>query len=353
MNEAYKSLVDWYYIEEWSDYPGPKGRVVPDVEGYDNPSSYDGTELYIPQGTVGNKNGNMFIDEEGNDVPFEDQYFEKTNPLNENKMNKETLRMQMLSGIITESEYKEKLEEIGIGAVLGTAAVAALAKKAYDKYKNYSLKKGMEETGNEKKGTNGVTAKEFKSKDGNTYWGVFFQDSTRDQGYEKPRILLFTQDKIDKVLNTKLQGGDPDEDRMADNFDKRLGQFTADKVIMLEGKKSLNENFVGMGMVGNIFDREKTDYELAFEHFTKGTSLNEMEDEMPEAPSHEETDANQVYEMEGEDVMPKFRRGVLRQLIAYAEESGSSQEAIDDLKAALDRIEAEIEAEKNKKPLPR
>lgn len=65
-------------------------------------------------------------------------------------------------------------------------------------------------------------------------------------------------------------------------------------------KKSLNENFVGMGMVGNIFDREKTDYELAFEHFTKSTSLNEMEDEMPEIPSHEETDANQVYEAEGD-----------------------------------------------------
>jgi len=41
--------------------------------------------------------------------------------------------------------------------------------------------------------------------------------------------------------------------------------------------ESLNENFVGMGMVGNIFDREKTDYELAFEHFAKGTSLNEAE----------------------------------------------------------------------------
>jgi hypothetical protein len=69
-------------------------------------------------------------------------------------------------------------------------------------------------------------------------------------------------------------------------------------------KESLNENFVGMGMVGNIFDREKTDYELAFEHFTKSTSLNEeMDDEMPEAPSHEETDAAQVYEDElSEDI---------------------------------------------------
>jgi len=48
-------------------------------------------------------------------------------------------------------------------------------------------------------------------------------------------------------------------------------------------KESLNENFVGMGMVGNIFDREKTDYELAFEHFAKGTSLNEeVEEELEE-----------------------------------------------------------------------
>lgn len=76
------------------------------------------------------------------------------------------------------------------------------------------------------------------------------------------------------------------------------------KAKLEESKKPLNENFVGMGMVGNIFDREKTDYELAFEHFTKGTSLNEyMEDEMPEAPSHEETDAAQVYEEEVEEAM--------------------------------------------------
>jgi hypothetical protein len=40
-------------------------------------------------------------------------------------------------------------------------------------------------------------------------------------------------------------------------------------------KESLNENFVGMGMVGNIFERDKTDYELAFEHFAKGISLEE------------------------------------------------------------------------------
>jgi len=111
MNEQYKSLVNWYYIEDWSDYPGPKGRVVPNAEGYDNPSDYDGTELYISQGTTGDKEGNLFIDEEGNDVPFNSQYFEKTNLLKENKMNKEQLRMQMLAGIITEGQYVAKLNE--------------------------------------------------------------------------------------------------------------------------------------------------------------------------------------------------------------------------------------------------
>ena len=44
-----------------------------------------------------------------------------------------------------------------------------------------------------------------------------------------------------------------------------------------ETKETLNENFVGIPAINNIFDREKTDYELAFEHFTKGTSLNEIE----------------------------------------------------------------------------
>jgi len=109
-------------------------------------------------------------------------------------------------------------------------------------------------------------------------------------------------------------------------------------------KNLLNENFVGVGAINNPFaDRKKTDYEIAFEHFTKGTSLNE--------DIYEEELEENIFQ--GEDVMPKFRAGVLKQLIAYAEKEGSSKESIDDLKAALARIEAEIEAEKNKKPLPR
>jgi hypothetical protein len=152
--------------------------------------------------------------------------------------------------------------------------------------------------------------------------------------------------------------------------------------------ETLNENFVGIPAINNVFEREKTDYELAFEHFTKGTSLNEVEEDLQQTDVKSAIDGKQldldklkdatekamkgdstdltlflagVFEskgleeniFQGEDVMPKFRAGALKQLIAYAEKEGLSKESIDDLKAALAKIEAKIEAEKNKKPLPR
>jgi hypothetical protein len=52
--------------------------------------------------------------------------------------------------------------------------------------------------------------------------------------------------------------------------------------------ESLNENFVGMGMVGNIFERDKTDYEIAFEHYSKSGTVNEeIEDVSPTSTSRD------------------------------------------------------------------
>jgi hypothetical protein len=93
----YESLVSWYYIENTSNYPGTKGRVIPYADEYDDPSKYEGTELYIPKGTKGYKEAAgstpYFTDYEGNSVPFIKKYF-KLNP----NMTNETLRMQMLAG---------------------------------------------------------------------------------------------------------------------------------------------------------------------------------------------------------------------------------------------------------------
>ena len=71
--------VDWYYVDEYSNYPDPamRGGVVPDVEEYDYPSQYEGTELYIPKGTKGYIEDDKFIDDEGNDVPFTPEYFDR------------------------------------------------------------------------------------------------------------------------------------------------------------------------------------------------------------------------------------------------------------------------------------
>ena len=62
------------------------------------------------------------------------------------------------------------------------------------------------------------------------------------------------------------------------------GEYKAKLTILTESKKpsnknQINENFVGIGAINSPFAaREKTDYEIAFEHYAKSTSLNEVEE---------------------------------------------------------------------------
>ena len=67
---THMSKVDWYYIGNASDYPGPKGRAVPKAKGYDDPSKFEDTELYISVGTEGWIDRDSFMDEEENRVPY-------------------------------------------------------------------------------------------------------------------------------------------------------------------------------------------------------------------------------------------------------------------------------------------
>jgi hypothetical protein len=143
-------------------------------------------------------------------------------------MNKEILRMQMLSGIITESEYKAKLK------------------------KNKSpLNENLKFSQIEK------DRKYFAT----TNFGIFkkgdevFVDTVRNLGNEVVIELSNNKEQSDSI-----KGDLEDEVEVFDN----------------DMKESLNENFVGIGMVGNIFDRKKTDYEIAFEHFSKGKMNEEM-----------------------------------------------------------------------------
>jgi len=76
---TYVSKVDWYYVDEYSDYPdlAMRGGVVPDAEEYDSPEEYEGTELYISKGTKGYVEDDNFINDEGNNVPFIPEYFSR------------------------------------------------------------------------------------------------------------------------------------------------------------------------------------------------------------------------------------------------------------------------------------
>lgn len=234
---------------------------------------------------------------------------------NQTKMNKETLRLQMLSGIITESEYKAKLEESlwdriknipkawlskikgGFPAIMVKALEDAGIKVGkpfyfYDRRYNDSnstregewvLSKSTLKSVDYKTGNNNIEVE--VSRDGGKTWKL--------DDVESLRIKLDLESDLSKLQTM-------DEKQLQAWYEKMVAatkkQFELKNVASnpKDLKKpqsigeSLNENFVGMGMVGNIFDREKTDYEIAFEHFSKGTSLNEdMEEDLEESSPYE------------------------------------------------------------------
>ena len=138
-------------------------------------------------------------------------------------MDKETLRMQMLSGVITESEYKAKLEE-GI-------------------YDLTSFHKGSHSTG-------------------------------------RPDFNKMTADEIEDYL-------EKDKDNPGGLYGRSLSivKYILDKKRKEETEKdSLNEHFVaggivGIGAINQIPSRAKADYEDAFEYFlSQKYSLNEADE---------------------------------------------------------------------------
>jgi hypothetical protein len=207
-------------------------------------------------------------------------------------MNKEFLRFQVLSGIIAESEYKAKLEE-NVDANAASEEAKELLKDPKEMADIEAELGSLSESEGEEKRTK-------------------LQTALRLAGYGAIAGLLGT------VPLAALAGASLKAILLAAAAGKLGGAATALTVGLAgekEQRESLNENFVGMGMVGNIFDREKTDYELAFEHFAKGTSLNEeVEEELEEANPLEG----------GPGYMTKEHAGVLIRLIHDLENEDTS-----------------------------
>ena len=157
-------------------------------------------------------------------------------------MNKEFLYMQMLSGIITESEYKAKLEEFDMDQFsFGNSS---------------SPKASFEDKWNDVPNANKEILKKSTGKE-----PIKVMASSKGVNYV---VTKGSDEKFYRYQYTQ-----------AETPGKPIGPFNSEE----EAKKlneSLNENFVGIGAINSPFAaREKTDYELAFEHFSKGISLNE------------------------------------------------------------------------------
>ena len=82
-----------------------------------------------------------------------------------------------------------------------------------------------------------IIDEEYEDNDsGETFWGVDVTDHTRGEGYEERRVLLFKGDnpqRIEKILNSEIHHDFSDEAYMDDDYEKKWGQFSADKVIKM------------------------------------------------------------------------------------------------------------------------
>jgi len=179
-------------------------------------------------------------------------------------MTKETLRMQMLSGVITESEYKEKLEEFDMDQFsFGDSS---------------SPKASFEDKWNDVPNANKEILKKSTGKE-----PVKIMASSKGANYV---ITKGSDGKFYRYQYTQ-----------AENPGKPMGPFSSEE----EAKKlneSLNEHYVaggivGIGAINQIPSRAKADYEDAFEHFLgQKYSLNEMEKEVEEGKEVAEVNEN-------------------------------------------------------------
>ena len=183
-------------------------------------------------------------------------------------MTNEQLRMQMLSGIITESEYKEKVS-LNEGEVT--------VKDVEDRIEMYTKHMAMLEK--TLKTAQDKIAKEKKKAKPNQY------------NIEKHlEDVEFAKDEIKK--------------------DKAEIKYDQKRLEKLKKKESLNEHFiaggiVGVGAINQIPPRAKADYEMAFEHFLGErylTNFENREQDLEEGKEIEEAMVPGLY-MELKDVL--------------------------------------------------
>ncbi len=198
------------------------------------------------------------------------------------KLTQSELRMQMLAGVITESEYKEKLEEADPGNLMLSNAAKQIYQYIKSNKYNVMLQIDGKVIGADK---NAPFTLYSDSKSGKI--------SVRGIGSDQ-NTVKDTMTKLQNLILGHFNFLEKDGEIQV-NFDgmknASLGSFALrikpDMLKKGEVTEALNEHYVAGGIVGigaitQIPSRAKTDYEDAFEYFlSQKYSINEvMDDEM-------------------------------------------------------------------------
>jgi len=213
-------------------------------------------------------------------------------------MTNETLRMQMLAGVITEGQYKAKLKE-----------------------NKYSI--------------DDVVTMDGKTIVGTHQGGVGFKANKEGikMGFkDNPKVIP----NKTKIVKTKIV---KDNKRKMDMVGESLNE-------------SMIGGIVGIGAINQIFPREKTDYEMAFEHFL-GERQTKIENREQDPYTMKEGEVNENNPLKGgPGYMTKYRIGVLSALIAdaekdlikYEEANLLSPELTEKMKGTIEKLKSSREA---------
>ena len=168
-------------------------------------------------------------------------------------MTNEQLRMQFIGGIITESEYKVKLRE---------------------NEDNDFIKSEMERLISKVSNNPEIQEEEKIQRINDIKFVIYDFLDPETRGGKRPPIGF----KFDDRWWSSVKSLDPIV--YQDALSELLSAARGSDSFSIDEKQDLNENIVSIGAINNPFPtRKKSDYELAFEYFTKG-GLNEEMDSM-------------------------------------------------------------------------
>jgi hypothetical protein len=175
-------------------------------------------------------------------------------------MTKEQLRMQMLAGVITESEYR---------AVINEEIENEVFQQGID-----LIKSEMERHINDVSNKEGISDQEKKRRINNIKFVVYdFLDPNTNGGARPSNDFQFNED----WWNSISPETDPYQFHYAasDLVRAAKGDTFGEKDIPLN--ESMIGGIVGIGAINQIPATPKTDYEMAFEHFLGKKYINENE----------------------------------------------------------------------------